>query len=40
MLNKAKVTCRSTRTNKKPGPKTVRVKPHTRSTPSRLPKGC
>ena len=33
-----KVKCTPTRVTKKPGPKTVTVKPHKRSTPSKLPK--
>jgi len=35
----AKTKCRPVRTTKKPGPKRVRVKPHTRSTPKKL-RGC
>lgn len=33
-----KIKCKSTRTTKKPGPKTVKVTPHTRSKPKPLPK--
>ena len=32
----AKTKCRPTRTTGKPGPKKVRVKSHTRSTPKKL----
>lgn len=37
-LNKimAKTKCRPTRTKGKTGPKNVKVKPHTRSTPKKL----
>lgn len=33
-----KVTCRPVRTDKKPGPKTVKVKTYERSKPKPLPK--
>jgi len=36
----AKFTCRPVRTGGKPGPKTVRVKPHVRSTPKPIRKPC
>lgn len=36
----AAVKCRPVRTSPKPGPKTVRVRPHVRSVPKPLPKKC
>ena len=38
--SKLKVECRPVRVGKKPGPKTVLVRAHTRSTPKELPKAC
>lgn len=35
----SKIKCRPVRTGK-PGPKTVRVKPHVRSTPKPIKRGC
>ncbi len=35
-----KVKCRPERDGKKPGPKTVSVQPHKRSTPKPLPQKC
>jgi hypothetical protein len=35
-----KVICRPERTGKKPGPKTVKVSSHTRSTPKPIDKKC
>ena len=36
----SKVVCRPQRTEKKPGPKTVRVSPYKRSTPKPINKKC
>lgn len=36
----AKTKCRPIRTKNKPGPKTVSVKSHRRSKPSKLNKSC
>lgn len=38
--SRASTKCRPTRVNGKPGPKTVTVKPHKRSTPQSLKKKC
>jgi len=36
----ARAVCRPKRVGKKPGPKTVGVKRHVRSTPKRLSRSC
>ena len=39
-MAKKRITCRPARVGKKPGPKTVDVKPHKRSKPKPIRKKC